>query len=114
MMILYPFDISDPLMSGADLDLQRWWGKQTNMFMSMFSHFEISQAQKWSFSLGLSPAKDVNSKPNKEATEAKVTGKDPKTSTPSGDKQIPAPSRQRFAPELDGLHCFEFIVPSDF
>jgi len=83
------------------------------MFMSMFSHFEISQAQKWSFSLGFAPTKDVNSKPNKEATESKTTGKDPKTSAPSGDKQIPAPSRQRFAPELDGLHCFEFIVPSE-
>uniref|UniRef100_A0A0R0KIT8 Uncharacterized protein n=1 Tax=Glycine max TaxID=3847 RepID=A0A0R0KIT8_SOYBN len=75
------------------------------MFMSLFSHFEIAQAQKWRFSL--SPVKGTNSKPNAEATsssaESKTAGKDKNPSQPGGP---------RFAPELDGLHCFESIVPS--
>ncbi|RZC17896.1 hypothetical protein D0Y65_010555 [Glycine soja] len=74
------------------------------MFMSLFSHFEIAQAQKWRFSL--SPVKGTNSKPNAEATsssaESKTAGKDKNPSQPGGP---------RFAPELDGLHCFESIVP---
>jgi hypothetical protein len=78
------------------------------MFMSMFSHFEISQAQKWSFSFGLGPAKV-----NKEGTSSTSETKDQKTSSVSGgDKENPTRSRTRFAPELDGLNCFEFIIPS--
>ncbi|WJX34391.1 hypothetical protein P8452_22510 [Trifolium repens] len=78
------------------------------MFMSMFSHFEISEAQKWSFSFGLGPAKV-----NKEGTSSTSETKDQKTSSVSGgDKENPTRSRTRFAPELDGLNCFEFIIPS--
>jgi hypothetical protein len=74
----------------------------------MFSHFEISQAQKWSFSFGLGPAKV-----NKEGTSSTSETKDQKTSSVSGgDKENPTRSRTRFAPELDGLNCFEFIIPS--
>jgi hypothetical protein len=81
------------------------------MFMSMFSHFEISQAQKWSFSFGLGPVK-VN-KEGTSSSETKTTAKDQKTSSVSGgDKENPTRSRTRFAPELDGLNCFEFIIPS--
>ncbi|CAJ2667355.1 unnamed protein product [Trifolium pratense] len=77
------------------------------MFMSMFSHFEISQAHKWTFSFGLGP------KVNKESSETKTTAKDQKTSSvPGGEKENPTRSRTRFAPELDGLHCFECIIPS--
>ncbi|GAU43668.1 hypothetical protein TSUD_302310 [Trifolium subterraneum] len=88
------------------------------MFMSMFSHFEISQAQKWSFSFGLGPVKNGNPKVSNEGTassssETKTTAKDQKTSSlPGGDKENPTRSRTRFAPELDGLHCFECIIPS--
>jgi hypothetical protein len=74
----------------------------------MFSHFEISQAQKWSFSFGLGPVKV-----NKEGTSSTSETKDQKTSSVSGgDKENPTRSRTRFAPELDGLNCFEFIIPS--
>jgi hypothetical protein len=74
----------------------------------MFSHFEISEAQKWSFSFGLGPAKV-----NKEGTSSTSETKDQKTSSVSGgDKENPTRSRTRFAPELDGLNCFEFIIPS--
>ncbi|CAK8569081.1 unnamed protein product [Lathyrus sativus] len=84
------------------------------MFMSMFSHFDISQGKQWSFSLGLGPVKDGNPKPNKEATSSsKATVKDdPKTLMPGGDKKNPTRLRTRFAPEFDGLNCFECIVPS--
>ncbi|NP_001351675.1 uncharacterized protein LOC105852218 [Cicer arietinum] len=83
------------------------------MFMSIFSHFEISQAQKWCFSFGMGPANNVNLKPNTEATSSSVatTAKDPKTIIPAGDKLNPTRLRPRFAPELDGLHCFECIIP---
>ncbi|CAL5204143.1 unnamed protein product [Lathyrus oleraceus] len=84
------------------------------MFMSMFSHFDVMQGKKWSFSLGSGPVRDGNSKLNKEATSSsKTTVKDdPKTLFPGGDNKKPTPLRTRFAPEFDGLNCFECIVPS--
>ncbi|OIV96930.1 hypothetical protein TanjilG_00512 [Lupinus angustifolius] len=90
------------------------------MFMSMFSHFEISQGKKWNFSVGLSPAKNEIPKPNTEGSCSVVATDKLKTvrkeanpsSTLGGAKQNPTQLRPRFAPELDGLHCFESIVPS--
>ncbi|KAJ1385037.1 hypothetical protein SESBI_42029 [Sesbania bispinosa] len=87
------------------------------MFMYIFSHFEILQGQNWSSSLGMGPVKDGNPKPNMEGTsssvvaESKKTRKDPNPSTNSGSEQNPSRLEPRFAPELDGLHCFESIVP---
>ncbi len=88
------------------------------MFMSMFSHFEISQGQNWSFSLGVGPTKDGNPKPNTEGTSTSVAAKsktiikEPNPSSPPGGaKKNPTRLRPRFAPELDGLHCYESIVP---
>ncbi|KAL5075436.1 hypothetical protein RYX36_014420 [Vicia faba] len=83
------------------------------MFMSMFSHLDISQGKKWSFSFGLGPVKDSNPKSNEEATSSsKTTVKDPKTLMPGGDNKNPTRLRTRYAPEFDGLNCFECIVPS--
>ncbi|KAK7282512.1 hypothetical protein RIF29_11353 [Crotalaria pallida] len=89
------------------------------MFMSMFSHFEISQGQKWNFSLGFGPGKNENTKPNTEgpssssttAAESKTAKKDLNPSSPGGAKNNSTRLRPRFAPELDGLNCFESIVP---
>ncbi|KAK7317082.1 hypothetical protein RJT34_01012 [Clitoria ternatea] len=87
------------------------------MFMSIFSHFEIAQGSKWNFNFSIGPAKGTNSKPNAEATsssvnaESKTAKKDPNHLSPGGPKPSPARFRPRFAPELDGLHCFESIVP---
>nr|KYP34674.1 hypothetical protein KK1_044344 [Cajanus cajan] len=85
--------------------------------MSMFSHFEIAQGQKWRFSFGTGLGKGANAKPNMGGpsssadAESKPAGKDSNPSSPVGPKQNPARLRPRFAPELDGLHCFESIVP---
>ncbi|KAG5036049.1 hypothetical protein GLYMA_04G228900v4 [Glycine max] len=79
--------------------------------MSIFSHLEIAQAQNWRFSLGTGPVKGVNSKPKMEATSSSAARKDPNPSSTAGSKQNPPRLRPRFAPELDGLHCFESIVP---
>ncbi|KAG5031601.1 hypothetical protein JHK85_015583 [Glycine max] len=73
--------------------------------MSIFSHFEIAQAQNWSFSL--LPVKSTNSKPNTEATSSSAESK-----TPRKVSNLSQPGGSKFAPELDGLHCFESIVPS--
>ncbi|ESW08436.1 hypothetical protein PHAVU_009G045700 [Phaseolus vulgaris] len=82
--------------------------------MSMFSHFEIRQGQKWGFSLGTGP-KGLSSKPNTQGTsstaESKTAGKDPNPSPAAGPKQNPTRLKPRFAPEFDGLHCFESILP---
>ncbi|KAE9608817.1 hypothetical protein Lalb_Chr08g0239691 [Lupinus albus] len=88
------------------------------MFMSMFSHFEISQGRN--FFVGLNPAKNGIPNPNTEGSCSTVaTGKSVtvrKETTPSSApieaKQNRTQLRPRFAPELDGLHCFESIVPS--
>ncbi|KAL5145745.1 hypothetical protein HKD37_06G015710 [Glycine soja] len=67
-------------------------------------HFEIAQAQNWSFSL--LPVKSTNSKPNTEATSSSAESKTPRKvsnlSQPGGSKQNPPRLRPRFAPELDG------------
>ncbi|QCE15484.1 hypothetical protein DEO72_LG11g2495 [Vigna unguiculata] len=44
--------------------------------------------------------------------ESKTAKKDPNQSSTGGSKQNPTRLKPRFAPEFDGLHCFESIVPS--
>ncbi|KAL1337323.1 hypothetical protein HN51_031979 [Arachis hypogaea] len=82
------------------------------MFMSMFSHFEVSQGQKWSFFLGMGPTTDKTSKPNKEGPPCSTATEESKTKTvrkdPSGN---PTRWRPMIAPEFDGINCFESIVP---
>ncbi|CAK8569083.1 unnamed protein product [Lathyrus sativus] len=61
--------------------------------------------------LNISLVKEATSSP--VAAESKTTVKDDlKTLMSGGDKKNPTRSRTRFAPEFDGLHCFECIVPS--
>lgn len=83
--------------------------------MSMFSHLEIVQCQKWGFSLGTGTKKELSSKPNTKATsstaEPETTRKYPNPSPAATTKQNPTRLRPRFAPELDGIHCFETILP---
>ncbi|KAK7282511.1 hypothetical protein RIF29_11352 [Crotalaria pallida] len=89
------------------------------MFMSMFSHFDISQGQIWSSFFGVGPSKDGNSKPNTEAPSSSVVAKsktvtkdpNPSSQPAGGAKQNSTRLMPRFAPELDGLHCFESIIP---
>ncbi|KAL2339549.1 hypothetical protein Fmac_007489 [Flemingia macrophylla] len=93
---------------------QNFQNPKNTMMMSMFSHFDIAQGQKWSFSLGTGLVKGANSKPKTEGTsssESKAPRKDSNPSSPDGPKQNPTPLKPRFAPEFDGLHCFESIVP---
>ncbi|BAT78914.1 hypothetical protein LR48_Vigan04g112600 [Vigna angularis] len=83
--------------------------------MSMFSHFEIVQGQKWGFSLGTGPKKELSSKPVTKGisstAEPETTRKYLNPSPASTTKQNPTRLRPRFAPELDGIHCFETILP---
>ncbi|KAE9608816.1 hypothetical protein Lal_00020652 [Lupinus albus] len=89
------------------------------MFMSMFSHFDISQGKMWSFSFGDVLTKDENLKPKMDdpssstVAKSKIATKDilNPSSTPTGTKKNKTRLGPRFAPELDGLHCFESIVP---
>nr|XP_007136441.1 hypothetical protein PHAVU_009G045600g [Phaseolus vulgaris]ESW08435.1 hypothetical protein PHAVU_009G045600g [Phaseolus vulgaris] len=85
--------------------------EHNNMFMSMFSHFEIAEGHNWRFALGLGPVKGPNSDATSSSADSKTAGKDPNQSSTDGSKQNPARLRPRFAPEFDGLHCFESIVP---
>ncbi|KAF7836684.1 Regulator of telomere elongation helicase [Senna tora] len=88
------------------------------MLMSIFSSFdalcaEFSYGQKSRFSL-----RNAISKPkSEESTEKKQRSPDSSSSkaAPStqsgGAKQQRRQLTPRFAPELDGVHCFESIVP---
>ncbi|KAG5050296.1 hypothetical protein JHK85_011399 [Glycine max] len=81
------------------------------MFMSLFSHFEIAQAQKWRFSL--SPVKGTNSKPNAEATsssaESKTAGKDKNPSQPGGPRPVFASLHHQAVPAVTAVVGFYFI-----
>ncbi|XVE58274.1 hypothetical protein DITRI_Ditri04bG0157400 [Diplodiscus trichospermus] len=86
------------------------------MMMSMFSSFEAlwadSHGQKMKFTSS-APTSTEQAKPkevsclkgNKEDTE--------KNSSPPATAKKPQQQRlrPRFAPELDGVHCFETIIP---
>lgn len=94
------------------------------MLMSIFSSFdalsaEFSYGQKSRFSVhGGNPKPKSEAMPSSsvESTEKKEKSSD------SSSKAVPSPQaggakqhrRQlapRFAPELDGVHCFESIIP---
>ena len=97
--------------------------------MSIFSSFdalcaELSYGQKLGFSLGSS--KDSNFKAKVEGVSSSAAAsssvetmqkKNSSSSTPmppsqpGQEKRTRVPTRPRFAPELDGVHCFESIVP---
>ena len=77
--------------------------------MSMFSSFD-ALCQKLSFSMGhsskpLVPMKNNGEEGNSNSTTPGQISKAP-LQQPRSQQRNP-----RFAPELDGVHCFETIVP---
>ena len=77
--------------------------------MSMFSSFD-ALCQKLSFSMGhsskpLVPMKNNGEEVNSNSTPPGQISKAP-LQQPRSQQRNP-----RFAPELDGVHCFETIVP---
>ena len=101
------------------------------MLTSIFSSFdalyaELSYGQKLGFSLG--SLKDSNSKAKEdevssstaaascssssvESIQKKKNSIPTPPSQPGREKRTQPPMRPRFAPEFDGIHCFETIVP---
>ncbi|KAB1205204.1 hypothetical protein CJ030_MR7G021968 [Morella rubra] len=81
------------------------------MMMSMFSSFDAlcaeSYGQKVSLSMG--PTKEPKPKPKERAPEGYSTP--PKHCSGQRQPQEKQQRMPRFAPELDGVHCFETIVP---
>ncbi|KAK4759083.1 hypothetical protein SAY87_020384 [Trapa incisa] len=94
------------------------------MMMSMFTSFEAlcaesSFGQKLSFSLGTNRGPQGQSKDKVVTTaaekeqQAKQNGSATLVRKDAGGRQEKdQPKRRpRFAPELDGVHCFETIIP---
>lgn len=90
------------------------------MMMSMFSSFEAlcaesSFGQKLSFSTGTSRGLQNRNKDEPATVERerpKQTGSTPPKKDVGGRQKEDQPKkRPRFAPELDGVHCFETIIP---
>ncbi|XVF10175.1 hypothetical protein REPUB_Repub07fG0160000 [Reevesia pubescens] len=89
------------------------------MMMSMFSSFEAlwadSEGQKMKFTAAPTSTEQV--KPKKfsllEGNKKDNLEKDKNSSPPATAKkpQQQQRLRPRFAPELDGIHCFETIIP---
>ena len=99
------------------------------MLTSIFSSFdalyaELSYGQKLGFSLD--SLKDSNSKAkveevssftaaasssSVESIQKKKRSTPTPPSQPGREKRTQPPMRPRFAPEFDGIHCFETIVP---
>ncbi|GLT81067.1 hypothetical protein SLA2020_524730 [Shorea laevis] len=88
------------------------------MMMSMFSSFEVLCAEfsgeKVTFGKNTMESEKVekvsSTEPMKKADDGKSS---PPASSLKKPRQQPQPLRKmpRFAPELDGVHCFETIVP---
>lgn len=93
------------------------------MMMSIFSSFDALSAELFGQKLGFSWAKEQQQPKGFQAvaTERK-TGASSAASGGSSKAGEAAPSyakkprqeqrRPRFAPELDGIYCFETIIPS--
>ncbi|XP_022736498.1 uncharacterized protein LOC111289598 [Durio zibethinus] len=85
------------------------------MMMSMFSSFEAiwadSHAQK--LKLAASPTSSEESNPKKVSCEDGNKIETNKNSSPPSAAKKPQQQclRPRLAPELDGVHCFETIIP---
>ncbi|KAK9291544.1 hypothetical protein L1049_019492 [Liquidambar formosana] len=103
-------------MDTARLDTPR----DSIMMTSMFSFFDAvcaeSNGWKFGFSLAPSPAKEERSKVSTSLSSTEVNKKEKAggSSPPVNAKRTEhqqQKSNPRFAPELDGVHCFETIVP---
>ncbi|KAM7499829.1 hypothetical protein LguiA_024243 [Lonicera macranthoides] len=89
------------------------------MFMSIFSSFDAVCAEsfghKVGFSFPLLPPFNITQKEtgssNNNNNNNNVTSS-PDIIKNEKDKNQQRERKARFAPELDGLHCFETIVPS--
>ncbi|KAL3630749.1 hypothetical protein CASFOL_023733 [Castilleja foliolosa] len=89
------------------------------MSMSIFSSFDALCAesffgQKISHSRGPARSNDTNKQVPAAKIDDQKKGKDV-NSCPSQPEKKPGDRRRiralRFAPELDGVHCFETIIP---
>lgn len=90
------------------------------MMMSMFSSFEAlcaesSFGQKLSFSTGTSRGLQNRNKDEPATVERErpkqTVSTPPKKDVGGRQKEDQPKKRPRFAPELDGIHCFETIIP---
>ncbi|KAL4295374.1 hypothetical protein GQ457_12G000420 [Hibiscus cannabinus] len=86
------------------------------MMMSMFSSFEVLSSDYFGLNMKFTATPTEKSKPTEVSSSKKETvsknSSPPHTSSSTGAK---TPQKQRlrarFAPELDGVHCFETIIP---
>ncbi|KAF7836299.1 Avr9/Cf-9 rapidly elicited protein 65 [Senna tora] len=91
----------------------------TPMFTSIFSPFDILYAElSCGQKLGLSvrdrnskPKAEQNLKPSSSAVDFAQKKQEASRSSSTTAAASPAPTRTRFAPELDGVYCFETILP---
>ncbi|XP_054792624.1 uncharacterized protein LOC129298266 [Prosopis cineraria] len=93
------------------------------MLMSIFSSFdalcaEFSYGQRLRLSVdggNLKPKLEQKPSSSVDSSEKKRTAPDSSKAAPptqpGGDKKQRRRFSPRFAPELDGVHCFESIVP---
>ncbi|GMI96285.1 hypothetical protein like AT5G54165 [Hibiscus trionum] len=85
------------------------------MMMSMFSSFEVLLSDYFGQNMKFTATPAEKSKPtevssikgnNKETVSKNSSPPPPVAKTPQKQRLRP-----RFAPELDGVHCFETIIP---
>ncbi|GMY07618.1 Regulator of telomere elongation helicase [Fagus crenata] len=80
--------------------------------MSIFSSFDVL-CHKMSFSMG--PTNEQRPKPTDPSSvvDPMKTDREGNSAPPAHVSKPPLqqPRRPRFAPELDGVHCFETIIP---
>ncbi|KAJ6677432.1 hypothetical protein OIU85_010584 [Salix viminalis] len=91
------------------------------MMTSMFSSFDALCAESFGQKLNFSfTAPGEGSRPEVESTKKSVMHEGNKDTSSASSKSPPASinkslqqqrRRPRFAPELDGVHCFETILP---
>uniref|UniRef100_A0A7N0RDB3 Uncharacterized protein n=1 Tax=Kalanchoe fedtschenkoi TaxID=63787 RepID=A0A7N0RDB3_KALFE len=90
------------------------------MNMSVFSFFDAVSAESFGFKFGLPPQPQLQPKSSSStgvAEEARRGGGGDPTNQTVTPPRVQKPSRQeakkksmRFAPELDGVNCFETMV----
>lgn len=88
--------------SFRDLSIQN----QPIMSMSMFSSFDALCAEKLGFSWSATPAAAVKVDDPKKSAKGEAVNSPPKAGKDRRTTRSP-----RFAVELDGVHCFETLVP---
>ncbi|KAK8599875.1 hypothetical protein V6N13_060315 [Hibiscus sabdariffa] len=91
------------------------------MMMSMFSSFEVLSSDYFGQNMKSTATPTEKSKPTEvsssKGNEKEMVSKNssPPSPPPSSSTVAKTPQKQRlrprFAPELDGVHCFETIIP---